>query len=206
MLKKSSGLIYSLNQNSCRRVLAAVGALAVLMFGLLPSAEAQAPTATGALIETGSSDGFSSFAMTLDNTSATDDIETFWFAWTPAGDYLDTDPVSVQTPAGWTDTITHTNSRDGYAIKFTTSISADALAPGDSLSGFGFSTADSESQLEMDSSFYSILDTTSEVMPMPDGGGGDSNPFVVAVIPEPASVALMAGGFCVCLWRARRRA
>jgi hypothetical protein len=60
------------------------------------------------------------YSITLTDTSATP-IGTFWFAWVPGKDFLDTSPNTITNPAGWTNMITHFGSSDGYAIQWKTS-------------------------------------------------------------------------------------
>jgi hypothetical protein len=205
MKKLSSSLIYLLNRPSFPPIRAIVAVLAVLTLGLLSSAKGQTPSATATLTETATSASFNTFALTLQNTSVSAFVETFWFGWVSDEDLLATEPLSIETPAGWTDTITGGGLNDGYAIQFTLSTGL-ALAPGESLSGFGFTSIDSLAEMKGDSVFYSGTQTaTSEVSTGPDNSGNFSVPFVAAVIPEPASVMLVAGGLCMCLWKARRR-
>ena len=44
------------------------------------------------------------YTVMLDDTGSTT-IGTFWFAWVPGEDFLDTKPSSVTAPAGWTTTL-----------------------------------------------------------------------------------------------------
>jgi hypothetical protein len=89
------------------------------------------------------------YAMTLTNTGTTN-LGTYWFAWIPGEDFLPSLPSTVSDPAGWSHAITGSNSSgDGSAIRW--EASTVALTPGQSLSGFDFSTADSPTALEGDS-------------------------------------------------------
>jgi len=67
----------------------------------------------------------------------------------------------VTPPTGWTYTITHGNSSDGYAIKFDTTT---PLAAGSSQSGFVFQSTATLSDLRGNSVFYTSTPvTTSQV-------------------------------------------
>lgn len=182
--------------------------LAVALLALAPAAKAVLlPTATGTLTETATGASFNTFTITLQNTSVSASIETFWFAWVPGKDFLDTTPLTVTPPSGWTDTITHGGASDGYAIEFSTSTAP--LAAGGSLPGFNFTSADSLAQMSSNSNFYpTTATTTSEVTTAPNDTGTSSNPFVVTVatVPEPGVMALLAAsGGVVCLLRRRPR-
>jgi len=190
-----------------RRALVIQLAIAVVTFVLLPHANATV-SATGTIAETATSVSFNTYALTLQNTStAGNTLETFWFAWVPGQDYLDTDPLSVITPTGWTDTITGGGGSDGYAIQFSTSISGDAVAVGSTLSGFGFTSTDSFAQIKGDSNFYpTTLVTTSEVSTASGFGGSRSSAFTVVAVPEPTStVFIAAGGALLLTFQKRRR-
>jgi hypothetical protein len=181
--------------------------LIALAFAFLPNAKAVTIAGLATLAQTGASSGSNTYVITLQNTSTPGtSLETFWFAWIPGQNYLDTSPISVQTPAGWTDSITHGGSSDGYAIHFNVTSPSFALASSDSLSGFGLTTADTLAQLEGDSNFYpSTPVLTSEVSTSSGFGGPFSASFVVTAVPEPGSSGLLAGGLCIVLWNLRRR-
>jgi len=182
-------------------------AIAALIFGLVPKAGATSIlTATGTLTETATSAGSNTFTLTLQNTSVSLAIETFWFAWTPGQDYLATDPLTVQAPTGWSATAEVGGASNGYSIQFNLT-TGTPLAAGSGLSGFGFTTADSLATMKANSIYFATPTTTSQVSTLPGFGGTSSSSFVVAVVPEPASVGLViAGSAVLCLWNKRRRA
>jgi len=188
-----------------RHALVTQMAIAVFAFALSPHAKATV-SALGTIAETATSASFNTYALTLQNTStAGNTLETFWFAWVPGQNYLDTTPLTVQTPTGWTDTITHGGSFDGYAIRFSTS--TNPLAVGSSLPGFGFTSADSLAQISGSSNFYPTIPvTTSEVSTGPNDTGSSSTSFVVTVVPEPGScaLALSTGAVIIAVWNRRR--
>jgi hypothetical protein len=177
--------------------------LAIIALAFQQTAKAVSPTATSILTETATNSSSNTFTLTLQNTSASFSLETFWFAWIPGQDYLATSPLTVQTPTGFTDTITGGGVGDGFAIRFSTSTAP--LAAGASLSGFGFTSTDSLAQMQGDSSFFpTTKTTTSEVTTGPNDTGTASSPFVVAAVPEPAPIALVASALCLAFFARRR--
>src|SRR5580698_8003303 len=60
------------------------------------------------------------YTLTLSNyVTSTSDIRTFWFACEAgAADFLDSEPTSIQTPAGWNSTVEGGGGEDGYSIQF----------------------------------------------------------------------------------------
>jgi hypothetical protein len=86
------------------------------------------------------SPGVYDYSFTLDNTGTTT-IGTFWFSWVPGAGFLSAAPSSVNSPVGWTDTVTNS----GKAVRWTTV--SDLLNPGQSLSGFEFESSETPDQL-----------------------------------------------------------
>lgn len=86
------------------------------------------------------SPGVYEYSITLDNTGTTT-IGTFWFSWIPGAGFLSAAPSSVNSPAGWTDTITN----GGKAVRWTTV--SNLLNPGLSLSGFSFEGPETPTQM-----------------------------------------------------------
>lgn len=138
------------------------------------------------------------YSITLKDTAigratASNQIGTFWYAWVPGKDFLDTAPLTVNSPAGWTDKITNAGSADGFAIQWVTT--SNFLKAGKSLSGFEFTSTDTPAQVFGDSTFYpTTLVNTATVYsgaPFSDAGamltavGSVSNP-TGALIPELA--------------------
>jgi hypothetical protein len=175
-----------------RPCVALVGSMA---FFALPLPDASAtPIAAATASEAPSGSNFQ-YSLQLQNKSATpgtaaNAIGTFWFAWVPGKDFLQTSPLTVNSPTGWQDAITHGGSGDGYAIQWTTISSSSDLAAGASLNGFSFTTADPPSSVFGNSFFYPTTPTLTavayEAAPFSDGG----NTFVVST-PEPAMGGLL---------------
>lgn len=85
------------------------------------------------------------YDITVTDTGTTN-VGTFWFGWIPDEDFLPSVPSAVSNPTGWNNTLTGShNSSDGTAIEWVAS--SNAITPGQSLSGFDFTTTDSPSVL-----------------------------------------------------------
>jgi hypothetical protein len=146
---------------------------------------------------TSKADG-SSFDYSLElfnSSSSTASIGTFWFGWVPGEDFLDVSPTNITTPSGWKETVTHGGTTDGYAIQFVAETGTPLLAPGSSLSGFGFTSTESPTELEGNSNFYP---TTPQLTSFAYAGTPFTEPqdqFVVAAaavsaVPEPSTLVL----------------
>ena len=114
-----------------------------------------AESASASIAATQLASGDTQYTITLDDTGSTT-IGTFWFAWIPVPfeDFLASSPSSEAAPAGWTDTITHAGSHDGYGILWTASSASSYLQPGHSLPGFSFVSSEPPSSLFGNSKFY----------------------------------------------------
>ena len=86
------------------------------------------------------SPGLYSYTLTLNNTGTTT-IGTFWVGWVPGAGFLTVPPSSISSPAGWSEISTNT----GHALQWTSTSSL--LAPGQSLTGFNFTSTETPSQL-----------------------------------------------------------
>jgi len=138
------------------------------------------------------------YSITLTNSSSsTDPIGTFWFAWVPGKDFLPTNPFDITTPNGWMEQVTHGGPGDGYAIQFIAG-AGSALAAGSSLTGFGFTSADTPAQLAGNSPFYSTFPATTSFVYNGAPFSSVSEQFVASFasassVPEPSSLIL---GLC----------
>ena len=97
------------------------------------------------------------YSITLTDTrsapsTSTNQVGTLWFAWVPGEDFLDTAPLSVSSPTGWTEQVTHNGSTDGYSIQWVSS--SNAVKAGKSLGGFVFTSSDTPTQVFGNSNFY----------------------------------------------------
>jgi hypothetical protein len=133
------------------------------------------------------------YSITLTNSSSsTNGIGTFWFAWVPGHDFMDADPTNITTPTGWKDTVTHDPTDDGYAIQFVANSGTPLLAPGSSLSGFGFTSTDSPSTLMGNSLFGNNPPVSTSFVYAGTPFTNPSDEFVAGVqsVPEPSSFVL----------------
>ncbi len=133
------------------------------------------------------------YSMSLTDTGTTT-IGTLWYAWipTPFYDFLHSDPSNVGAPTGWIFPVDNLGPSDGYSIEYYATNSGADVQPGNTLSGFTFSTADSPAMLAGNSTFYPSYPVgTSFVY----AGFPESDPgyeFVVTtVVPEPASIGVL---------------
>jgi hypothetical protein len=92
--------------------------------------------------------GAASYQYTIDITdTGSGPIGTFWFAWVPGAGYLP-DLPQFAAPEGWRGMVTNgAPPADGYSIQWVAESAGDALQPGQSLSGFTFTSAISPSTL-----------------------------------------------------------
>jgi hypothetical protein len=154
--------------------------------------------------------GHFDYSIVLTNSSPTESIQTFWFAWVPGEDFLPTVPLSVTPPPDWTDIITHVPPvpTNGQAIQFKTA--GAGLAPGESLT-FLFTSNDTPAQVFGPSPFFDHPPVLTSFVYQGQPFQGDSLQFQVTPVPEPSSLIQGAvgvaacGGFGFLRRRARRR-
>ena len=119
------------------------------------------------------------------------------------------DPTNVLAPTGWNVQVTHGASPDGYAIQYVASSSAFDLAPGSSLSGFGFTSTDGPAVLDGNSPAYPTFPVLTSFVYQGNPFQGASEQFVVqqGSVPEPSTLALGTLGLLACFayQRLRRR-
>jgi len=153
--------------------------------------------------------GFYDYTVTLNNTSASTSIETFWFSWVPGEDFLPSSPTSVQAPTGWTYSIKGGpyyyygySYYDGYSLEFTTP--STPLAAGASLT-FGFVSPDSPNAIAGDNPYFGYPIGTSYVFSGGNASGTSEQFLVQTVVPEPSSLNFIAAGLTGLLVGRRRR-
>ena len=133
------------------------------------------------------------YTVTLSNASSSSSgIGTFWYAWTPGQDYMASNPASVSPPSGWTDTVTHAGTGDGYAIQFVANSAANDVKPGSSLN-FAFQSASTPSSVEGNSVDFPGTPVGTSVVypgaPFSDGG----HQFVVTAASSPTPTPTPTG-------------
>jgi hypothetical protein len=85
------------------------------------------------------------YDVTVTSTGTTT-VGTFWMGWMPGEDFLPSVPSHVSSPTGWTSSLNGSgNAFDGTSIEWVAS--SNAIATGQSLGGFDFSTTDSPAVL-----------------------------------------------------------
>jgi hypothetical protein len=178
--------------------------LSILSAGLENIIQAQGYIPTAQISSSAVGDGTYNYSILLQNdSSATQSIGTFWFAWVPnvyGYDLLPSYATITGMPDGW---YGYPNNdgyyyNDGYSLLFY-NVSGSNLAPGQS-DTFTFNSLDSPATLGLDSpdgvnsTFFDVPMLTSYVYsggPFSDAGGS----FVVtpAPTPEPSTMALLVG-------------
>lgn len=122
------------------------------------------------------------YTITLDNTSSSVSIGSFWYSWTPNISpffYLPSSPSTASGPTGWTGT------PDGDSIQFVAS--GTSLAPLSSIQ-FHYVATFAPSQLTGLAGYSYVYHGGIET-----DAGGFLNVQTVTV-PEPSSLSLMAVG------------
>lgn len=190
------------------------GFAGILALGSMPaglgSASGQAANITAGATMTWAADGSNfDYTITLNNSASSDaSIGTFWFAWLPAEDFLETSPISVGSPSGWGALVTHFPNvpTNGFAIQWTTGAadSPDNVAIGGS-KVFTFTSDDTPSQLAGESVFFPGTPVTLSVVYPGAPFSDDGHELVVRVVPEPSSAVLGAVGLVSALGLASRR-
>lgn len=134
------------------------------------------------------------YSMSLTNTGTTA-IGTYWFSWIPGYDFLPSAPTSLSAPTGWT----VTTPQDGYIQPYWSIQWVNAstpLQPGQTLSGFNFTSPDAPTTVGGSSylgSFYPVSSAYVYIgAPELDPGAFFSSP-VTTVTPEPATMSMLLG-------------
>ena len=92
------------------------------------------------------------YTLSIENTGSTT-VGTFWFAWVPGEGFLPDLPTVTGSPSGWTAQITDgTPPTNGYSIQW---VAATPLAPGQSATGFQFTSATSPTVMAGASAIHS---------------------------------------------------
>lgn len=166
-------------------------ALFILM-ALTVAATAQTISASAQLNGQAGTGGTFDYTITLNNSaSSSAGIQTFWYAWTPSGDYLPSSPSLVTPPTGWTDAITHFGAGDGWGIEFSTTSAANAVAPGQFLD-FNFESIDTPTDLAGNSPFYPGTPVGRSVVYEGAAFTLPSATIDVQSVPEPTALGLFA--------------
>ena len=131
------------------------------------------------------------YTITLNNTSGSVPIGSFWYSWTPTIPpffYLPSNPSSPAAPTGWTAGVV------ANSIQF--SSSGTPLAPGQSIQ-FTYAASFSPAQLVGDAGYSYVYSGGIEL---------DPGAFVnIQTVPEPASLGLLTAGFLGLALAGRRK-
>ena len=187
-------------------VTASAAALAAAIFAALPAPAygSETASATIALASNSIVGGQTQYTYDLSLTNTSTDgstVGTFWFAWIPHQSYLATNPITVSAPTGWADgpdsqSVGGALGEKGASIEFQAGGSGSYLAAGNTLKGFSFTTSDSPTSVFGDSIYFPGTPVlTSQVYhagPFSDTFNAPNGyQFLVQVVPEPTTVALM---------------
>jgi hypothetical protein len=171
-----------------------ISRIAALVFGaiLAPASVLAAINATASYTSQQLDASHWRYSVTLNNTGSTN-IGTYWFGWVvfpPIYDLLPSIPTNVQSPAGWTGAGLNDSFYGGYSAEWTTSTSP--LAPGASLGGFTFDSADSPTVMANTSPVFSLYRTdTSWVYVGPSQGDPGLRFQPTQIVPEPIVALLL---------------
>ena len=131
------------------------------------------------------------YTITLNNTSGSVPIGSFWYSWTPTIPpffYLPSNPSSPAAPTGWTAGVV------ANSIQF--SSSGTPLAPGQSIQ-FTYAAPFSPAQLIGNAGYSYVYSGGIEL---------DPGSFVnIQTVPEPASLGLLTAGFLGLALAGRRK-
>ncbi|MHB1767988.1 MAG: PEP-CTERM sorting domain-containing protein [Phycisphaerae bacterium] len=211
---------------------AAALALGISAAATAPAYGSETASATIALASSQVVSGQTQYTYQLSLTNTSTDgstVGTFWFAWIPGQSYMADNPIITSAPPS---PASPTNWHVGLVVKVGVDVipgldekgssiqwvagpgssfdSTDALAAGQTLSGFSFTTPDSPSSVFGDSVYFPGTPVlTSQVYhaaPFSDTFNGiNGYQFITQVVPEPATFGLMAMGSAGLLLLGRKR-
>lgn len=131
--------------------------------------------------------GLYHYTGAVHNTGTTK-IGAFWFAWLPGANFLHTIPTNIQSPPGWSFSITNEGAGDGYGIEWISNVSS-TINVGNSLSGFGFDTTETPAALSGFSVNHPGFHTTTSFLyvgtPLVTAGVQ----IIASVVPAPSTAA-----------------
>ncbi len=143
------------------------------------------------------------YDITLHNTGTTT-IGTMWYAWTPGQDYLPIAPSSHSGPANWTFTQT-TSAGFGFGLRWVAQ-SGSLLQPGQSISGFSFTTTTTPTELLGNTIFGTHPPVGTTFIYQGGPFVGQSKQILINPVPEPATALVMVPGLALMARRRRSRA
>lgn len=149
------------------------------------------------------------YSLSLTNdSSSTVSAGAFWFAWIPGYDLLPSHPTAISSPAGWTGV----DQPDVYGVASVLwGTSSDPIAPGQTLSGFSFTTPDDPAAILYgdytgDNQDIPVTESYVYLNPPDKGFSDEIIPTVVtSPVPEPASCVIFLAAPAILLRRRRMR-
>jgi len=191
--------------------IAAVLVCSCLAFVALQSPlRAQSLLASADMTSQALNNGTFDYTIHLHNdSSSSESINTFWFAWVPdyyGYDLMSSSPTVTQSPAGWNPYVINNSYYypDGFSIEFANN-GGLSLGPGQTFT-FAFNSADSPATLGQTSPFFAVPTLTS--FAYNSGPGYDPGAeFVVSITPapEPSTIAMIAVPLLYQLLRQRHK-
>ena len=158
-------------------------------------------TASASIVATQLSGTDFQYSITVKDTAtgqptAANQIGTFWYAWVPGSDFLDTAPLTVSSPSGWTDQIVNAGPNDGFSIQWVAS--ANAIQAGSTLGGFVFTLQQRYARtglwaIELLSFGWSNVNTAFTYSGAPFSDAGFRVTPATSVTPAPTPVAAPPG-------------
>jgi hypothetical protein len=180
----------NLKKNAMKMIRTKLILSVLVALGTASAAWAQEESASGTVsgVQNGS---LYDYTITLNNTSGSVSIGSFWYSWTPTISpffYLPSTPSSAGAPAGWGAAI------EGDSIQY--SSSGTPLAPGQSIQ-FTYAASFTPAQLTGDAGYSYVYS---------GGIEGDAGAFVnIQTVPEPSSLGLLAAGILGLALASRRK-
>lgn len=141
------------------------------------------------------------YDITLTNTGTTS-IGTMWYAWIPGEDYLPIAPTSHDGPANWT-FLQSTSAGFGYGLRWVAQ-AGSLLQPGQSISGFKFTTTTTPTELAGNTIFGSHPPVGTTFLYEGAPFVGQSKQILVNPVPEPATALALVPALA--FFRRRKRA
>src|SRR5262249_17003716 len=171
-----------------------VGASAVLggiLLGLSLAAGASATVVPSGTISS-SGNGPYNYSLTFsDAASATSPVGSVWYAWVPGLFFLPGAPSSPVAPPGWTASVS------GHSVQYVANSPANYIAPGQSLSGFGYQATFTPAEL-------AAARNSGESVAYMAGLFSDAGvTFTVQPVPEPSTLSFLAFGAGALGWLGR---
>ena len=165
--------------------------IAALMIGCISLNAAEMATGTISGMKSGS---VYNYDITVTDTGTTT-IGTFWFSWLPGEGFMSAAPSNVTGPTGWATAITNGNlPSDGFSVRWVAGPGL-ALNPGDTMSGFDFTSTLSPADLGELSTIHSGTPILTSFVysggPFSDAGASVLVTEAPTTTPEPGTTSLV---------------